>query len=126
MIGTIDALKGVIMKSNGVFTGKIILLLGIGCAVLLASAKDASAYPVSLPPSINLTIGDGHELGVVEGNVPPGEGVRRNFVNHLIAMALGRSSLLSIRSFTIDWRAGTSKALAIPSTTLSERISQTW
>ena len=53
------------MKINGVLTGKVILLLGIGCAVLLASAKDANAYPVSLPPSINLTIGDQHELGVV-------------------------------------------------------------
>ena len=65
------------------------MLLGIGCAVILASAKDAKAYPVSLPPSINLTIGDQHELGLVEGNVPNGNGVRRNYVNHLIGMALG-------------------------------------
>ena len=77
------------MKINGVLTGKVILLLGIGCAVLLASATGANAYPVSLPPSINLTIGDQHELGLVDGNIPNGNGVRRNYVNHLIGMALG-------------------------------------
>ena len=77
------------MKINGVLTGKVVLLLGIGCAVLLASAKDAKAYPVSLPPSINLSIGDQHELGLVHGNIPNGNGVRRNYVNHLIGMALG-------------------------------------
>jgi len=79
---------GVIMKINGIL-GKAVLVFGIGCAVLLASAKDANAYPVSLPPSINLTIGDQHELGVVDGNIPNGNGVRRNYVNHLIGMALG-------------------------------------
>ena len=77
------------MKINGVLTGKVIVLLGIGCAVLLASAKDARANRISLPPSINLTIGDQHELGVVQGNIPNGNGVRRNYVNHLIGMALG-------------------------------------
>jgi hypothetical protein len=81
-------LKGVIMKINGPLTGKFVLLLGIGCAVILASAKDAKAYPVSLPPSINLTIGDQHELGLVEGNIPNGNGVRRNYVNHLVGMAV--------------------------------------
>ena len=77
------------MKTIGIVTRKFVLLLGISCAVILASAKDAKAYPKPLPPSINLTIGDEHELGVVEGNIPPGEGVRRNYVNHLIGMALG-------------------------------------
>jgi len=77
------------MKINGVLTGKVVLLFGIACAVMLASAKDAKAFSKPLPPSINLTIGDEHELGVVLGNIPPGEGVRRNFVNHLIGMALG-------------------------------------
>jgi VPDSG-CTERM motif len=77
------------MKINRVLAGKVVLLLGIGCAVLLASAKDAKAYPVSLPPAINLTIGDQHELGFVDGNIPNGNGVRRNYVNQLIGMALG-------------------------------------
>jgi VPDSG-CTERM motif len=89
MIGTLDAFSGVIMKINGVLTGKVILLLGIGCAVLMASAKDANAYPVSLPPGISLTIGDQHELGLVQRNIPNGNGARRNYVNHLIGMALG-------------------------------------
>ena len=77
------------MKINGVLTGKVVLLLGIACAALLASATDANAVPKQLPPSVNLTIGDAHQLGVVEGNISPGEGVRRNFVNHLIGMAFG-------------------------------------
>ena len=74
---------------NGILTGKFVLLLGIGCAVMIASAKDANAFPKQLPPGVNLTIGDAHQLGIVEGNISPGEGVKRNFVNHLIGMALG-------------------------------------
>jgi hypothetical protein len=38
-------------------TGKVVMLLGIGCALILASAKDADAYPNPLPPSINLAVG---------------------------------------------------------------------
>jgi len=88
------------MKTNGMLRGKLVLLLGIGCAVMLASASEAEAKRIAVPPSINLTIGDGHELGVVEGNVPPGEGVRRNFVNHLIAMALGANDQAFGRNFS--------------------------
>ena len=88
------------MKTNGMLTGKLVLLLGIGCAVMLASASEAKANRIAVPPSINLTIGDGHELGVVQGNVPPGEGVRRNFVNHLIAMALGANDQAFGRNFS--------------------------
>jgi hypothetical protein len=77
------------MKMNVILTGKVVLLLGIGCAVILASAKHAKAYPKPLPPRINLTFGDQHELGLVEGNIPNGNGIRRNYVNHLIGMALG-------------------------------------
>jgi hypothetical protein len=51
------------------------MLLAIGCAVILASAKDASANRISLPPSINLAIGDQHELGQasppVQRETPP-------------------------------------------------------
>ena len=95
------------MKKNGIITGKLVLLLGIGCAVMLASGSEAKANRIPLPPGINLTIGDGHELGVVEGNIPSGEGIRRNFVNHLMAMALathdeafGRDFLRSNNSFS--------------------------
>ena len=75
---------------------KIVLLLGIGCAVMLAAATDAKA----------LTIGDSHQLGAVRGNIAPGEGLRRNLVNHLIDMALathdkafGRDLFRSSNSF---------------------------
>ena len=87
------------MKTNGILRGKFVLLLGISCAVMFVCANDAKAYPKPLPPSINLTIGDGHELGVVDGNIPPGEGVRRNFVNHLIGMALGAHDQAMGRDF---------------------------
>jgi hypothetical protein len=53
------------MKTNGILTGKFVLLLGIGCAVMLASGTDANANRIPLPPSINLTIGDQRELGQV-------------------------------------------------------------
>jgi hypothetical protein len=77
------------MKMNGIVTGKFLMLLGIGCALILASASDASANRIAFPPSINLAIGGQHELGLVEGNIPNGNGVRRNYVNQLIGMALG-------------------------------------
>ena len=87
------------MKTNGILIRKFVLVLGIGSVVLLASGKDAKAYPTPLPPSLNLTIGDGHEFGVVQGNIPNGEGVRRNFVNHLIEMGLGTRDRAMGRSF---------------------------
>lgn len=99
-VGTVAAFKGAIMKTKGILTGKFVLLLGIACAVIVASGGEAKANRIPVPASINLTIGDGHELGVVEGNVPPGEGVRRNFVNHLIAMALGTNDQASGRNFS--------------------------
>ena len=79
------------MKINGVLTGKVVLLLGIGCAVLMASAKDANAYPVSLPPSINLTIGDQHELGQASPPTPEGDADITQYVNFMIGLSLGGS-----------------------------------
>ena len=79
------------MKINGVLTGKVVLLLGIGCAVLLASAKDAKAYPVSLPPSINLAIGDHHELGRVQPPTPEGDADITQYVNVMIGLSRGGS-----------------------------------
>ena len=79
------------MTINGVLTGKVVLLLGIGCAMLLASAKDAKAYPVSLPPSINLAIGDQHELGKVQPPTPEGDADITQYVNVMIGLSLGGS-----------------------------------
>ena len=61
------------MKINGIVTGKFVMLLGIGCAIILASAG-ASANRISLPPSINLAVGDQHELGQASPPVPEGGG----------------------------------------------------
>lgn len=91
---------GAIMKKNGIVIGKFALLLGVGCAVMLVSGSEAKANRVPVPRSINLAIGDGHELGVVEGNIPPGDGVRRNFVNHLIGMAVGTNDQAFGRGFS--------------------------
>jgi hypothetical protein len=52
-----------IVEINGILTGKFMLLLGIGCAVMVASANDAKAYRTSVPPTISLAIGDQYELG---------------------------------------------------------------
>jgi hypothetical protein len=58
------------MKTNGISTGKFVMLLGIGCSVMLAFSRNASATPHPLPPAINLTIGDAHELGFVDRSLP--------------------------------------------------------
>ena len=79
------------MKTNGILTGKFVLLLGIGCAVMLASGTDANANRITLPPSINLTIGDQHELGKVQPATPEGDVVITQYVNFMIGLSLGGS-----------------------------------
>jgi hypothetical protein len=83
--------KGVIMKTNGILKGKFVLLLGIGCAVLLAFARDANANRIPVPPSINLTIGDQHELGQVQPPTPEGDADITQYVNFMIGLSLGGS-----------------------------------
>jgi hypothetical protein len=83
--------KGVIMKINGVLTGKLVLLLGIGCAVMLATGSNANANRISFPPSINLTIGDQHELGQVQPPTPEGDADITKYVNFMIGLSLGGS-----------------------------------
>jgi hypothetical protein len=68
------------------------MLLGIGCAVILASASDAIATPHPLPPVINLTIGDAHELGFVDRSVPTTVTSATLYVNTMIGLALGGST----------------------------------
>jgi protein with PEP-CTERM/exosortase system signal len=91
LVGTIDAFLGRYMKTNGILKGKFVLLLGIGCAVLLASATDANANRIPLPPSINLTIGDQHELGLVQPPTPEGDADITQYVNFMIGLSLGGS-----------------------------------
>ena len=91
MVGTANAFSGSIMKTNGILTGKFVLLLGIGCAVLLASTRDANANRIPLPPSINLTIGDQHELGQVQPPTPEGDADITQYVNFMIGLSPGGS-----------------------------------
>ena len=79
------------MKTNGILTGKFVLLLGIGCAVMLASGTDANANRIPLPASINLTIGDQHELGKVQPATPEGDAAITQYVNFMIGLSLGGS-----------------------------------
>jgi hypothetical protein len=84
------------MKANGTVTGKFVTLLGIGCAVVLASAKDASANRIVLPPSINLAIGDQHALGQASLPVPEGDAAISQYVNFMIGLSLGGSGQVII------------------------------
>jgi hypothetical protein len=59
-------------KILGILTGKFVLLLGIGCAVMFAFGSNANANRIPVPPSINLKIGDQHELGQVQLATPQG------------------------------------------------------
>lgn len=79
------------MRINGSLTGKFVLLCGIGCAVMLASASDANANRITFPPSINLAIGDQHELGQVQPAIPEGDADITQYVNFMIGLSLGGS-----------------------------------
>jgi hypothetical protein len=89
------------MKTNGILKGKFVLLLGIGCAVLLAFARDANANRIPVPPSINLTIGDQHELGQVQPPTPEGDADITQYVNFMIGLSLGGSGQVVIGPHTI-------------------------
>ena len=79
------------MKTNGISIGKFPMLLGIGCAVILASVSDARANRIPLPPTINLAIGDQHELGQVIPPTPEGDADITQYVNFMIGLSLGGS-----------------------------------
>jgi len=67
------------------------MILGIGCAVILASTGDAIANRIALPPSISLAIGDPHELGQASPPVPEGDSDITQYVNFMIGLSLGGS-----------------------------------
>ena len=79
------------MKTNGILTGKFVLLLGIGCAVMLTSGTDANANPIPLPASINLGIGDQRELGQVHPAISEGDAAIAQYVNFMIGLSFGGS-----------------------------------
>jgi hypothetical protein len=79
------------MKTNGILTGKFVMLLGIGCAVMLGSANEANAIRTIMPPSLSLAIGDQHELGQASPPVPEGDSAITQYVNFMIGLSLGGS-----------------------------------
>ena len=79
------------MKINMIPKEKLAILSAAVCAVMLAFSQNASAYKVPMPPSINLTIGDNHELGQVHPPVPEGDADITQYVNFMIGLALGGS-----------------------------------
>jgi VPDSG-CTERM motif len=91
LVGTADAFLTPIMKTNGILVGKFVLLLGIGCAIMLASGTHANAAQIPLPSSVNLTIGDPHELGKVQPPTPEGDADITQYVNFMIGLSLGGS-----------------------------------
>ena len=90
------------MKKNGFVKGKFVLLLGIGCAVILASANDAKANRIAMPPSINLSVGDQHELGQATPPVPEGDAAITQYVNFMISLSLGGSGQVVIQPHSIQ------------------------
>src|SRR4026207_2371724 len=80
------------MKINNIVPLKNLALLAAAfCTATFAFNHNASAIPHALPPSISLTIGDGHELGFVNFGIPSGDADRLTYVNHLVGMTPGTS-----------------------------------
>jgi len=90
------------MKINGVLIGKFVMPLGIACTIILAPAKDANANRIPLPPSINLAVGDQHELGQASPAVPEGDADITQYVNFMIGLSLGGSGQVVIGPHTIQ------------------------
>jgi VPDSG-CTERM motif len=67
------------MKTNGIVTGKLVLLLGIGCAVMLAFSHNASAAPHPVPPSI-VSVPDGGTTALLLGAALGALGLARRFL----------------------------------------------
>jgi hypothetical protein len=84
------------MRVNLILTGKLALVSAAFCSVMLAFSPNANATPHPLPPVINLTIGDAHELGFVDRSVPTSVTSATLFVNYMIGLALGGSGHVSI------------------------------
>jgi VPDSG-CTERM motif len=81
------------MRLNLILTGKLALVSAAFCSVMLAVSPNASATPHPLPPVINLTIGDAHELGFADPGLPQFSAPNATlFVNTMIGLALGGST----------------------------------
>ena len=80
------------MRLNLILTGKLALVSAAFCSVMLAFSPNANATPHPLPPVINLTIGDAHELGFVDRSLPTTVNSATHYVNTMIGLALGGST----------------------------------
>jgi hypothetical protein len=79
------------MKLNTPPTKKLALIGAAFCAATLAFSQNASAYRVPKPATLNLTIGDNHQLGQVQPAVPEGDAEITQYVNFMISLSLGGS-----------------------------------
>jgi hypothetical protein len=74
-------------------TTKILLAAALFTLWMLSFSPKASAMPRIFPPQFSsaLNFGDGHELGTVAPDNPQGDADRVNYVNFMLALALGHS-----------------------------------
>ena len=68
------------MRTNGILTGKFVLLLGIGCTVMLAFSHTATATPRVMPPSI-VSVPDGGTTALLLGAAVGALGLARRFLS---------------------------------------------
>ena len=88
------------MKLHLFPSNKFAVLSAAICAVMLAFSQNAGALPFPMPGTINLTIGDQHEVGFVNFGIPSGDQDRTDYVNHLIGMGLGTQGDFQGQHFT--------------------------
>ena len=74
------------------------LLAAVACAALLAPSHQAKANRIPMPLSINIDIGDQHELGTVFHGLPEGDQFITQFVNAMIGLPLGGTTHVIIGS----------------------------
>jgi protein with PEP-CTERM/exosortase system signal len=68
------------MRTNGIFTGKFILLLAIGCTVMLAFSHNVTATPQIMPPEF-VNVPDGGTTALLLGAALGALGLARRFLS---------------------------------------------
>ena len=89
------------MKPNTLLN-KFALVSAAVYVLILAFSHNASAYTVPMPATVNLTIGDPHELGQASPPVPEGDADITQYVNFMIGLSLGGSGQVIIGPHTIQ------------------------
>jgi len=96
-------------------SNKLALVSAAVCAVMLAFGQNASAIRYCYPPSINLAIGDQHELGQATPPTPEGDGDITQYVNFMIGLSLGGSGHVIIGPHDILVTRSTNDFGSLPS-----------